>query len=398
MREANELAAWLEHGFRFDVVAHSMGGLVARYFLQFGTADLPADGSLPMVTWAGAEQIDRLVLVGTPNLGSMEALQTLVQGFTPGRFLPLYDAAVLGTMPSIYQLLPRSGQGLVLDTYGKPLDIDIYDPAQWIRNGWGLASPGTERYLQWLLPDEPDPAARRARANEVLAANLDRARRFHAALDQDPQVPCPAELRLFAADTIPTLARTRLVATDGRLVPQLDGDSLREFGDGTVPRFSALADRNVGGRLGGWLDSPVRWHGVTFLPDDHIGLTRNPVFTANLLFYLLEQPPRQRATGQMWQARDIWHGNSLAGLRDVQRTPVPFAPGHETRRRASPAAADTARSVCESPFWPGTPLRTAGGTTTLPALARVCRAPPKLLSRSPYHVLLKSKRVHVQQA
>ena len=36
---------------RFDLVAHSMGGLVARYYLRYGAADLPADGSLPPLTW-----------------------------------------------------------------------------------------------------------------------------------------------------------------------------------------------------------------------------------------------------------------------------------------------------------------------------------------------------------
>ncbi|HEX5050679.1 MAG TPA: hypothetical protein VFZ65_02805 [Planctomycetota bacterium] len=159
----------------------------------------------------------------------------------------------------------------------------------------GLASPDADRYLGWLLPDEPDAAVRRARANAVLAAHLARARAFHAALDQDPAVPCPAELCLFAADTIPTLARTRLVRAHGRLEPRFDGGDLREFGDGTVPRFSALADRSIGGVQGGWLDSPVTWSGVTFLPDDHLGLTSNPVFTDNLLFYLLEQRPRWRA-------------------------------------------------------------------------------------------------------
>ncbi|MGD8677085.1 MAG: hypothetical protein PVG81_14885, partial [Desulfobacterales bacterium] len=38
---------------RFDIVAHSMGGLVARYYLRYGAQDLPPDGSLPEPTWAG---------------------------------------------------------------------------------------------------------------------------------------------------------------------------------------------------------------------------------------------------------------------------------------------------------------------------------------------------------
>ncbi len=49
---------------KFDIVAHSMGGLLARYYLRYGTADLPEDGSLPPVTWAGTEHVQRLVMVG----------------------------------------------------------------------------------------------------------------------------------------------------------------------------------------------------------------------------------------------------------------------------------------------------------------------------------------------
>ncbi len=126
----------------------------------------------------------------------------------------------------------------------------------------------------------------------MLAQNLERARQFHCALDQDAPRPCPAEVRLFAADTIPTIARTRLELRDGRLVPCFDGDGLTEYGDMTVPRFSALADRKMMAR--GPIDSPIGWDSATFLPDDHIGITQNPLFTNNLLFYLLQQDPRPR--------------------------------------------------------------------------------------------------------
>ncbi len=294
-RQRRELEDWLARGFRFDVVAHSMGGLIARYYLQFGANDLPADGAVPPVTWAGAANIDRLIMVGTPNLGAMESLQTLCQGFSPGIILPYYHQALLGTMPSLYQLMPRNDQGLVVDGDGAPVDFDLFDVANWERNGWGLLDPASEPYLEWLLPDLPDVAGRRAAARTYLAWCLGRARRFHAALDQDPPDRGPAEIRLFAADTMPTLARATLRDRGGRLVPDFAGANATEPGDGTVPRFSAVADRRMG-RTGGheWLDSPVPWGNVTFLPDDHIGLTRNPLFTNNLLFSLLEQPPPRR--------------------------------------------------------------------------------------------------------
>lgn len=300
-REAAELEEWLASGFRFDVVAHSMGGLIARWFLQFGDVDLPADGSVPEVTWRGAEVIDRLILVGTPNLGSIESLQTLLEGFDPGLFLPFYHQALLGTMPSIYQLLPRNGQGLLLregrgDPAQRAVDLDLFDVATWEQNGWGLLDPRSERQLGWLLPQVSAPEERRRIAREYLGWCLERARRFHAALDQDPPRPGPAEIRLFAADTIPTMARAVLREDGGRLRPRFSGSGTTEPGDGTVARYSAIADRRLGrpGAARGWLDSPVPWSSVTFLPDDHIGLTRNPLFTDNLLFFLLEQRPRSR--------------------------------------------------------------------------------------------------------
>lgn len=293
VREAEELELWLRDGYRFDVVAHSMGGLVARYFLRYGAEPLPADGTLPAVTWAGAEQIDRLVLIGTPSGGSMEALQNLLCGFDPGGILlPHYDAALLGTMTSIYQLLPR-GDGLFVDAAGEPVELALFDVGTWDRNSWGLLSPDADRYLRWLLPDAVDAIERRSAALAAVAANLERARRFHAAIDA-PAMGCPAELRLFAADTERTLARARVLDADGRQRLEFDGDDLREFGDATVTRRSALADRRGPDMRRQWLESAVAWDSVVFLPDDHIGLTRNPIFLDNLLFYLLEQEPRPR--------------------------------------------------------------------------------------------------------
>ncbi|GAB4139769.1 MAG: hypothetical protein Fur0037_06110 [Planctomycetota bacterium] len=295
VEEAAELESWLQRDLRFDVVAHSMGGLIANYYLRYGAVDLPADGSLPPVTWAGAEDIARLIEVGTPNLGAMDSLRNLTRGFKPGFLLPYYHPAVLGTMPSIYQLLPRMGQGLVLGEDGEPSDVDLFDVGAWDRNGWGLLDPAADGYLRWLLPDLPDREARRRRARAYMEWCLSRARAFHAALDQDPPAtPCPTELRLFASDTIPTLARTRLYRRDdGTLWPLFDGPDWSEPGDGTVARYSAVGDRRPG-RESGALDSAIPWDSVTFLPDDHIGLTQNPVFTDNLLFYLLEQQPRRR--------------------------------------------------------------------------------------------------------
>ena len=84
---------------RFDIAAHSMGGLVTRYFLMYGGQDLPADGSLPELTWEGAELVERVILIGTPNAGSATAFRDLVNGTKLAPFLPYYSPALMGTFP-----------------------------------------------------------------------------------------------------------------------------------------------------------------------------------------------------------------------------------------------------------------------------------------------------------
>lgn len=291
LAQADELATWLASGYRFDLVAHSMGGLIAHYYLRYGEADLPADGSAPEVTWAGAREVDRLVQVGTPNFGAIDALRQLYEGFKPAFLLPRFHPAILGTMPSVYQLLPRTRHGVVIEPSGEVANADLLDPDLWVKNGWGLADPDGDRVLAWLLPDEKDAAARRRKAIEYMTWCLDRARRFHASVDQPASAPPRTRLYLFAADGEPTVARALLRQRGDRLVPTFTDPLCLMPGDITVPRYSALGDERTGSQYLPWLTSPLPWTSVTFLSDDHVGLTRNPHFVDNLLFVLLETRP-----------------------------------------------------------------------------------------------------------
>jgi len=63
----------------------------------------------------------------------------------------------------------------------------------------------------------------------------------------------------------------------------------RAPGDGRVTRKSALLDERSLAELGGALRTPIPWSQVQFLFTGHIGLTKDPSFTDNLLFILLEQ-------------------------------------------------------------------------------------------------------------
>jgi hypothetical protein len=271
---------------RFDLVAHSMGGLLARYYLRYGPAPLPGDGTLPPLTWEGARHVDRAVLIATPNGGAAQSLIELVQGTRLAFVLPRYAPAVVGTMPALYQLLPRARHGAVVEAAGpgqpgRPLDV--LDPAVWARLGWGLAAPDQEPVLRWLLPDVPDAAARRRIALDHLGKALARARQFHAALDA-PAVPPPGlGLHLFAGDARPTPAVLEANPATGQLAVRATAP-----GDGTVLRTSAVMDERVGRAWTPGLVSPIGWTDVTFLFSDHLALTRDPAFTDNVLFRLLE--------------------------------------------------------------------------------------------------------------
>lgn len=272
---------------RFDVVSHSMGGLLLRYFLRYGAAELGDEGELPPVTWAGAELVERAVLVAPPNAGSLQSLAQLVEGRDYGPSLPSYPAALLGTFPSGYQMLPRGRhRSVVWADNGEPVG-DLFDPALWQELGWGLASPEADELLAWLLPEATDAASRREIALDHQRKTLDRARRFTAALDLPAAPPPGLQLFLVAGDAIPTKSRIEVDRLSGAIAAAAEAP-----GDGKVLRSSALMDERLDGEWTPQVRSPIAWDEVLLLFRDHLALTQDPTFANNLLYWLLEAPRR----------------------------------------------------------------------------------------------------------
>ncbi len=300
------------HGIRnydvkFDIVAHSMGGLVARYYLRYGSADLPADGSLPPLTWAGARYIDNLVLIATPNAGSVDALRFLIEGKKFAPFVPSYAPAILGTMPSAYQLLPRPRHGAMVNANDHSKFEDIYDPELWERMGWGLADPTQEPVLQKLLPATKDRATRRRIAMDHQRKALRRARQFAAAMDVPASPPAGVALFLIVGDAVSTEAVMAVEPDTGEIaVVKLAP------GDGTVLRSSALMDERIGTNKRGRLESPIDWANVQFLFRNHLGLTKDPAFTDNLLYFLFERPKAFPDRVSLWNGASE-RTNMIAG-------------------------------------------------------------------------------------
>jgi pimeloyl-ACP methyl ester carboxylesterase len=276
---------------RFDIVAHSMGGLVAQYYLGYGTEDV-LDGRGPCpVTWAGAQSIGRMILIGTPLRGTMSAFRTLNTGFSR-----TMSPTVLFTMPSLYQLLPSDGEAHFIDPQGNPMKIDLYDADAWVRNRWSVFSPGD------APPRQPAPAA--AARRRFLQAALDRARGFHDALAAVVLGESPVPIHIFGSDCIPTLDRVVLKTTPSGPVTLFDDETTpdREArqlarqmlapGDGTVTAKSLLATDAGGYGAADWSAGSRRSASIFIFCETHVFLPRDRGFQDNLFYVLFRSPER----------------------------------------------------------------------------------------------------------
>jgi hypothetical protein len=271
----------------FDIVAHSMGGLIGRYYLMHGGKDLDEIADFENPGWEGAKYVENLIVIGTPNAGSVNALNNLINGKDLGPFLPKYEASILGTMPSLYQLLTRTRHRRVVDEKGNTLDL--FNPKTWKDLKLGLMNPNQEEVLAILLPDVPDPVKRSEIAYDYLTYSLERAELFHKSIDVESSPPDKVRLYLIAGDSEPTADVYTINSKTGEIEK-----AIMSQGDGTVTRSSALMDERQGSEWKPYVITPVGWTNVMFIFSDHLGITRDPSFSDNVLYILLENPANRK--------------------------------------------------------------------------------------------------------
>ena len=256
------------HGYpedmKFDLIAHSLGTLVLRYYLRYGHQPLPRDGSRPVLTWAGASNVENVALLGPPNAGIPLTLQHLTHGHRVQPLFPRYEAAVVGTMPSIYQVLPRARDGALRDPVTKtvldPLDFDL-----WVRKGWGLADPGQDEALQVLLPQVERASERRAIALDHLRKCLATAARFQSALDRPARKPRHLRIATFAGDATKTPVSYLATPRKAELFQQGKGD-------GVIPLASALHCPSSGPKGSPGTAAPFQWDETHVFDCTHSGV------------------------------------------------------------------------------------------------------------------------------
>jgi pimeloyl-ACP methyl ester carboxylesterase len=270
---------------KFDIVAHSMGGLIARYYLQYGSQLLPAGNVLPVCNWSGSAQVERVVCIGTPNAGSLFALENLVAGIQKNPIIPRYDPLVLGTLPAVYQLLPRVRHKTFVVADAASNHADFLSTGFWLDFNWGLADKSRDRFLGRLLPGIDTASARRDTALDHLEKCLTSTRKLHYALDNLSKRPAHLQMFLFVGDS----KETPLVATAKKGEKKLTYLK-KGAGDGTVSRASVLFDERLSGKVGQRVVSPLQWDGVYFFSSSHLGLSKDPLCIKNILYILLERP------------------------------------------------------------------------------------------------------------
>jgi len=197
---------------KFNVIGHSMGGIIARYAAMYGDADLPFGGRKAVPTWAGAKHFNHVVLMGTPSEGSALSLSSMINGTAIGGlninlpFVQNISKFDVFTIPSSYELLPAPGTFQAVDEDLEPLNIDLYDPKVWTKYGWNA------------IDDKGFPAqfsiAERKSATAFFAAMLARAKHLHEALSATSSGGT-MKFDILGADCTPTLD-TVLIYRDPR--------------------------------------------------------------------------------------------------------------------------------------------------------------------------------------
>jgi pimeloyl-ACP methyl ester carboxylesterase len=119
---------------RIAVVAHSMGGLIAGYYLRYG-AQSPDEAK---ETWEGVSHIDAVVLTGVPFRGSMTIFRNMQYGRRFGLNTTLLDQEAVASFPASYFVLPSAEADLLLTPRLEPVKGLIRQARNWRTYGWGL--------------------------------------------------------------------------------------------------------------------------------------------------------------------------------------------------------------------------------------------------------------------
>jgi len=277
------------YDIHFDLIAHSMGGLLARYYLNFYNSEMPQDGSILKPNWGGSNNIDKLIIIGAPNAGYLDTCFELTNGLQMAKHMPIYPPAIIGTFPSYYQMMPLpSTKSIFYDNTTNDI-VNIFDINTWINLKWGLANSNQNKYLKMLLPELRSKESRKNTALDHLQKVLKRAEQFTETMSQHiDEWPDNITLLLFCGNTIDTNSKASVDSSTGIL-----NVAKYELGDGKVLSSSARMDEKMGPDGIPYSTSPIKWDSIIHLNAAHMGITESADFANNLIYHLLGTPPKK---------------------------------------------------------------------------------------------------------
>lgn len=308
VKSAQQLADFVEQirkdynnpNLKVDIVAHSMGGLITRYYLRYGHQDVIDDNDFDQkITMYGAERVRRVILLGTPNLGSSKTLNLFISGLDIG--INHIGTETLASMPSLFQLFPHAVTNWIVNLDGDMLTRDLFDVEIWRRFEWSIFNPTVRARIHERYESQQQAEAYLKTFEQYFEKQLERARRFVWSLsiavpDNHPDIvvfggACTLTPARLLVEEVNGESMVR-ISPDDILNPEagIDYDALLlEPGDGSVTKASLLGRDK--------LDPSVDRHQYLHLPisqsfflcESHESLTGNLNFQDNLLNTLLSR-------------------------------------------------------------------------------------------------------------
>ena len=244
-------------------VCHSMGGLIARWFIE---------------KRGGAEVTRKLITLGTPYRGAAKAVEQLVNGVRKGLGPLAVDLTQFArSLPSLHQLLPSYA---CIDTAGTLHRLD----------------------------ETPVPELNTAMVTDALALHTDLAA---------AEANRPASLAMTHAIIGARQPTRTSLRSDGTGVTALDTIGAdNDYGDATVPLVGAIGH-----------DLPMDTNTVRRIVEQHGNLQNNPWALDELEEAILAQPVRRRAGAtvplRVAVPELILASESLPVIVDIQADPPP---------------------------------------------------------------------------
>ena len=239
-----------------SLICQSFGASVCRYFAKYGGLALE-EAERGVGIERRSVLIEHVVLVGTANGGALRSLLMLDRGrsYIPGIGRHNHPEAAF-TMTSLYQDLPFYRSDLFLDLEGRPLEVDLFDPDNWVKYGWSIF--GDKSRGRVAASGRTDLFADEEARRLFVERSLERARRLHQVLKADSTSFVAKAYHSIQSKESETLERAVLARTHNGWKTFFHGDDELEGKEPVVGMLTSMGDGHGTQKSQEWLSTQER--------------------------------------------------------------------------------------------------------------------------------------------